>query len=324
MKNKAKLAFEMLEMEMEIISCFDQKIILGGNGPGIGRISSGDGSVANPYVITSTFYYSSSASSSMQNGINSMISEFNNSGTTSVDGKNYTFSFGSVSVAAGQDVATVMNDDIRNSDYTISGAPIVTGSLPLGTIGEARPFSIVIDTDQIFDPWQVKTTILHEVGHKLGYDGGFDSQGHSSTGVMAPQDDGLHSEHITYEELQNIIRNGVLPDSTGSYDTSYMVLSTGVDDIGYFQIKSTTNSSGHSMTFIEHPYYGQENDFTGVDNWSAMTGLLSSGYDDFGSYYNYAFIDEYGNTSTGYYHPIMHSSGDSTGGDSTGGDSTGG
>lgn len=230
------MAFELLEKEMEIIAKVDLKSIVGGES--VGKITGGDGSSTNPYIISASFYYGNELSSTMKSGIDNMIFGFNNAGNIQVNGSYYKFSFGGVIASSTEQAINYAG--IAGADG-MSTAAIRNRSLPDNVLGTAGQVTMIIDEQKnIMTGSNILSTIRHEAGHLLGFNGGFDTSGHSNylTGLIAPETYEGQPDDFSTLEYQNMIL-GIISSSGSFYSEielssfgSTGVFSTGLNENG--------------------------------------------------------------------------------------------
>lgn len=324
-KNRARLAFEMLEKEFETLSSEGMNSMVGGDG----TVTSGTGTKDDPYVIsTSAVINQSSFGANYQDALNG-ISDINSQDAVRFRGSYYKVQIDVV--ASGGDI-TISGTENGHGVHSGSSA----GSLGGEKNNDVRIYTSKINNTSGYSHSEMITAgIRHEVGHSLGMDHGDGlamRQYSGSTGANGePQDiNGVPGDY-NRTSIKAMLDSGRVnwgtgvPHSTGTdaddgiYDqdpsTPSMIISTGIDDIGYYQIISTADSSGNSITVFTHPYgyefssgYGNyfTSGFSPSENWNNKVALLSSGYDEFGISYNFSYNDEYGNISTGYYHSDFH------------------
>jgi hypothetical protein len=90
MKKRIKLAFAQLEKEMQELTPIEKMLYKGG----YGVVTGGTGTASDPYIISETFFYSSSMSADAVCGLRYAVSGYNNVGTfTGGDGKVYQYNF---------------------------------------------------------------------------------------------------------------------------------------------------------------------------------------------------------------------------------------
>lgn len=322
MKNKTKLAFEMLEKEMEVIERQQMNEVIGGDGV----IRSGTGTASDPYIISDNVFISTNMSSAQFAGMAQAINQINGSPAVNCNGVYYKFSISknlALSSTNGSNPNTTVTDNYGQAtsfrqtqlNYSTGVSPSQGGANAIGTTNSLNYVTIyqagvnaVINNGNYYmnETEIIRRATIHEMGHVFGIDLDHDPGGNASQNFNNGNAPGMFDASDIYGML-NSGKIHMATDSTGNiqFEDSSLIVSTGVDDIGYFQDRNYSDSSGNSFIERIHPYLGQEGQFGDPDAnlfWDNKIAILSSGYDDIGVYYDYSYIDLYGNATTGSYH----------------------
>lgn len=266
MKNKAKMAFEMLEAEMEVIHRSEQVGLKAGTGPVVitmYRFASGTDYTASYYSATSNvgnihgYMLEPGGPSTITTGVDQRIPAGTYNLSTNITSHGmyelYNDSVGTnrhIKIHAG------------NSGADTAGCLLPGSSYSNGTVSNSRNETAEINAFIMLNggPGNV---VIKIVDLPTG-----------STGFESTAPEGLNS-------------TGIIGD--------------GFDDIGYFQVyKNTLGFSG-----LVHPLYGNAAS-TGVSWAGIPTSnIVTTGIDDVGTFINFQYQDSSGNWSTGFKHTLV-------------------
>lgn len=291
MKNtKAKLAFEMLEKEMEVVNIEQQKEFKGGDGV----IRSGTGTASDPYVISSEVFFDTNNGSSNYSAMSQAINQINSTGAVNVNGKYYKFNIS-------QDLAT------SNSSYGINPnavgvdkygqsysyrksllsfstgiSPGSGGSSGIGTTSSLNQVTIYqggIDAvmnsgmyDNMSESEIIRRSTIHEMGHVFGIDIDHNPGGNASQNFSNGNAPGMFDSR----DIQAMLNSGKIHWANESTGTAY-------DDTTFNPNNSPMGSTGLISQY-------QENDGSWWNNFYY--------FDDTDAQYNFGDMGIYDPSNT--------------------------
>jgi len=336
MKNKARLAFEMLEMEMQVLDVCSQTEIIGGDGV----IRSGTGTATDPYVIT-TYVNVNAASfggetSAGYKGVMSGINTMNSQSAIALNNQYY-----KLNVVASSDFEHTVGNITWNTTQIIgtNNIPSSLGSTTLAATDSNNQIGLFKDrinnysqnvgtngstgvmTQQEYDEYVYQRATIHEIGHTLGLD---DGQGNPVMNNFAEDGSTVPGDYNS-TAIEDMMGGGkIYFGSTGGEtppaELAYLPVSTGFDEFGYFVVKSysgipsSTGDVDYSQYYIAHPYYDPNVAVTDGVNWDGVqiSSIISTGVDDIGSFTQFYYTDQYGNQNIGVKHNFTSTGGGET------------